>query len=205
MNIVGNTPMTRRYRNRSNRILRRQYSGFSLIELLIVVAIIGIIAAIAIPNLAAARATANQASAIQSLRTYHSAQMTYQNGRTFITDHLDGLRHFGVDEILGTQPNNVIKSGYIFNIGIDILPSGTDPLLTSPTQSVTFPASGPIPSVTATTGPSYHIQANPLQISGFARTGRSSYYIDFSGVIHVKQGDLDATSDDPPLGDQGGS
>jgi type IV pilus assembly protein PilA len=51
--------------------------GFSLIELLIVVAIILIIAAIAIPNLLRSRIAANEASAVQSMRAINTAQATY--------------------------------------------------------------------------------------------------------------------------------
>ena len=65
----------------------KNQKGFSLVELLVVVIIIAIIAAIAIPSLLASRRAANEASAISSLRTVHSAQATFQatlgNGKDY--------------------------------------------------------------------------------------------------------------------------
>src|ERR1700738_4106942 len=69
--------MTSEQANRREMRSKRS-AGFSLIELLIVVAIILIIAAIAIPNLLRARIAANESSAVSSIRTVNTAQVTYQ-------------------------------------------------------------------------------------------------------------------------------
>ena len=74
----------------------RKEQGFTLIELLIVVAIIAIIAAIAIPNLLTARMAANEAAAIAGLRTISSAELEFSIANNGVYTNLPGLVTAGI-------------------------------------------------------------------------------------------------------------
>src|SRR6266404_3496922 len=129
--------------SRHSDFARRKTRGFSLVEILVVVMVILVIAAIAIPNLVRGKMSANEAAAAASVKNIHSAEIIYQNSYPDVgySSNLANLGTHGSNCETPTSTNACIimddaltsglKSGYIF----DLVGDGT-----TPTQGYTVTA-----------------------------------------------------------------
>ncbi len=171
-------------------------SGFTLIEIMIVVAIIALLAAIAIPNVLRGRTSANEAAAIGNLRALVSSMEMYRSVNNVYPDVFD-TDMYGADCTAGTAPDPDYGPP---SFCLDLI-AGAD------VQGFTYiyvnlPAACDNAPGTECTG--YTLTADPADVG---RTGTRAFYADESGLItHCTSTAEDqlataasATLDDPPL------
>ena len=156
------------------RNMRHKQKGFSLIELLIVVAIILIIAAIAIPNLLRSKIAANQASAVGSLRTLNTSCIAFSTSYGTFPAALTNL--------------GPVNGGTASSTSADLI----DSVLSAGTKSgYTFVYTA------GNANQSYTITATPITA---ATTGQNMYFTDQSGVIRVDTSGAGANASSTPIG-----
>jgi len=159
--------------------MRNKQKGFSLIELLIVVAIILIIAAIAIPNLLRSKIAANEASAVGSLRTLNTASVTYSTSYGGYPGSLavlgpiaaGGTASSGLADLIDSVLASGTKSGYLFTFTEGSTDTNGNVLTYSITAAPTSPGT----------------------------TGQRYFYTDQSGVIRANSAGA-ATNTSTPIG-----
>ena len=148
--------------------MKKNQKGFSLIELLIVVAIILIIAAIAIPNLLRARIAANEASAVGSVRTIVTAEISYANSYQIGPAVTIGL--------LQNPPGCVASSNTACLIDTTLS-------VNKAKSGYSFDAAGNGGAGTAASPETgFEAVANPITVG---TSGQRSFCADMSGVLHV--------------------
>jgi type IV pilus assembly protein PilA len=156
----------------------RKQKGFSLIELLIVVAIILIIAAIAIPNLLRARMSANEASAVGSLRTLNTAEVTYNTSYGGVFATLTQLGPAAATCTVATANNACLIDNVLMNAAA------------APGKS------GYLFTIDASVNTTYTSNGDPVV---FGQTGARHFFSDTSGVIRAENTDVKATAASNPI------